>query len=340
MKKSWMMFIITAFLIGGCSNSEEQVLEQEDSEPVEEEEIIEVPTAFYPFTGLATDEEEVNHRVIGVTINNHPAARPQSGLSDADVVYEILSEYEVTRLVALFHSQLPERVGPVRSARPYHIDLVNGYEGILVHHGGSPEARERVARGEINSLDGMVYDGSLFKRSSERKAPHNSYITTENIIEGITSLHYETVADVQPLPFSQDGELNVEGLEAKDIEINYYNINRVRYQFDEQSGMYHRFNGDDQTIDYETNQPVELSNLFVVETAHQVLDDKGRRAIDLTSGGRAILFMNGIASEINWENRDGQIVPVKDGELVLLKPGQTWINVVPTTPGMEETVTY
>ncbi|WP_227938742.1 DUF3048 domain-containing protein [Alkalihalobacillus deserti] len=341
MNKSWKIsFLIAAFMISGCANNNEPVTELEEVEPVEEEELVEAPSLYtYPLTGMES-EQESNRRVIGVTINNHPAARPQSGISDADIIYEILSEFEITRLVALFQSRLPERVGPVRSARPYHIDLINGYNGVIVHHGWSPEARQKIERGEINALNGLFYDGTYFKRSSERKAPHNSYITSDHILEGMSSLGYSLEGETTPLSFFEHEDMNIVGVEGKEIEVNYYNINRVQYKFDEQSGLYHRFNGENQTVDFETEELIEISNLFVVETEHMVLDDQGRRAIDLTSGGKAILFQSGIANEISWENRNGQIVPIQDGQLIPLKPGQTWINVVPTSPGLEETVSY
>ncbi|ARK28712.1 DUF3048 domain-containing protein [Halalkalibacter krulwichiae] len=340
MKKSWKyLFILTALIIGGCANNDQAVEEAEELEQAEEE-LVEAPSLnTYPLTGLET-EEEIDKRVIGVTINNHPAARPQSGLKDADIVYEILSEYEVTRLVALYQSELPERVGPVRSARPYHIDLVNGYQGILVHHGWSPEAQVRIERGEIDSLNGLAYDGTLFQRSSERKAPHNSYITSEHIVEGVMELNYSLESEVTPLTFHEQDDIRVVGVAGDNIEINYYNLNRVHYEYDEQSGYYHRYNGEDQTIDLENELPIELSNLFIVETGHTVLDDQGRRAIDLTSGGRGILFQSGIAMEVNWESRDGQIIPVNDGQIVPFKRGQSWINIVPTDPGLEKMVTY
>ncbi|WP_332691854.1 DUF3048 domain-containing protein [Halalkalibacter lacteus] len=338
-----LSLLLTAmFVVGGCNNN--SVVEPEVEEPieesVEEEEVGEAPPSYtYPLSGIEV-EEPLNRRVIGVTINNHPAARPQSGLRDADIVYEILSEFEVTRLVALFHSQLPKRVGPVRSARPYHIDLVNGYNGLFISHGWSPEAKRLLEAGEADFLNGLFHDGTFFHRSSDRKAPHNSYITSEHIWEGLDAKGYELTGDVPNLSFYESEDIYVAGRSGKEIEINYYDLNRVTYRFVEETGLYERFNGDQQTIDYETSEPIQLSNLLVIETEHTVLDDQGRRAIDLTSGGKAILFQSGIANIINWENQKGQIVPVKDGQLVPLKPGQTWINVVSTSPGLGESVTY
>lgn len=342
--KKLFILLASAFIISACSNKDN--VAQVEKEPVapieegtEEKEAALLSPYTYPLTGIGT-EEQLDRRVVGVTINNTPAARPQSGVIDADIVYEVLSEGEITRLVALFHSQLPERVGPVRSSRPYHIDLVNGYNGMLVTHGWSPEAERLLKGGRADFLNGLFYDGTLFQRSSDRKAPHNSYITFDNIFEGLDSRGYELSGAVPELLFYESEDIRIAGTEGKEVEINYLNRNYVQYVFDEQTGLYERFNGQAQTVDNETNEPIRIANVLVVGTEHRVLDDAGRLSIDLTSGGDAILFQSGIASALSWENRDGQIVPVQNGELVPLKPGQTWINIVPSSPGIEASVTY
>ncbi|MDT8862471.1 DUF3048 domain-containing protein [Alkalihalobacillus sp. MEB130] len=328
----------TLLVAMGCSNNNETIEEAEPFEEIGEEEVL--PSYTYPLSGMEASELP-DQRVVGVTINNHPAARPQSGLADADIIYEILSEFEVTRLVALFHSQLPNRVGPVRSARPYHIDLVNGYNGLFVSHGWSPEARRMLEGGGADHLNGLFHDGTLFQRSTERKAPHNSYITFDNIRKGLEDSGYDLSGSVPPLSFYESDDIYVTGDSGTKIDINYFDYNRVTYQLDEATGNYHRFNGDQQTVDYETNEMIQVSNLLIIETEHEVLDDDGRRAINLTSGGKAILFQSGIANVVNWESQNGQIVAVDDnGEPVKLKAGQTWINVVPTSPGLEYMVTY
>ncbi len=338
---SFPLFLAALFVVGACNNN--QVIEPEVEDQIEEsivEDEAEAPPFYtYPLNGLKA-QEPVDRRVIGVSINNHPAARPQSGLGDADIVFEILSEFEVTRLVAMFHSQLPERVGPIRSARPYHIELVNGYNGMFVTHGWSPEAQRLLESGEADFLNGLFYDGTLFQRSTERKAPHNSYITSDHMLEGLEAKGYELTGEIPNLAFYESEDIYVAGPSGKEVEINYYDLNRVTYRYVEEVGLYERFNGDQQTIDHETGLPIQLANLLIIETEHTVLDDKGRRAIDLTSGGKAILFQSGIANEIRWENQNGKIVPVKDGQVVPLKPGQTWVNVVPTSPGLNESVTH
>ncbi|NEU31669.1 DUF3048 domain-containing protein [bacterium LRH843] len=341
-KKLMTVFASVAILFA-CSNESSNVLEPTaPTNDVIEDELENEEAAFsftYPLTGIGTDEQ-TDHRVVGVTVNNHPKARPQSGVIDADIVYEVLSEGEVTRLIALFHSKHPERVGPVRSSRPYHIDLVNGYNGMLVTHGWSPEAEQLLTSGHADYINGLFYDGTLFKRSSDRKAPHNSYITFDNIFEGLESRGYELSGNVPNVLFVEDEDADIQGAEGKEIAINYLNRNYVQYMYEEETKTYERFNDEDQTVDYESGKPIRLNNLFIVEAKHRVIDDVGRLSIDLDSGGKALLFQRGVAREIKWENDNGQIVPIQDGELVPLLPGQTWINIVPASPGIEQNVTY
>ncbi len=94
-----------------------------------------------PLTGLKTEQKLAKRRPIAVAVNNHPKARPQSGLSKADVVIEALAEGRITRFLAIFQSEMPETVGPVRSAREYFVTLSGGFNSIFVHHGWSPGAK-------------------------------------------------------------------------------------------------------------------------------------------------------------------------------------------------------
>ena len=138
-------------------------------------------------------------------VNNHPKARPQSGLSKADIVYEVLAEGDITRFLAIFQSRMPKEIGPVRSARDYYIDLAKGYDSLYVAHGYSPEAKEMLTNGFIDNLNGMQYDGTLFKRASFRKAPHNSYISYEHIKEGAEKNGFDMERPPEALNFSDKG---------------------------------------------------------------------------------------------------------------------------------------
>src|SRR5690606_26584180 len=132
---------------------------------------------------------------------------PQSGLHKADVVYEILAEGDITRFLAIFQSEKPEDIGPVRSARDYYIELAKGYDSLYIAHGYSPEAQSMLDSGYIDNLNGLYYDGTLFKRASFRNAPHNSYISYENIMEGAEKNNYEMADAPDSVTFLSKNEV-------------------------------------------------------------------------------------------------------------------------------------
>src|SRR5699024_5193607 len=81
--------------------------------------------------------EEVNHRAVAVMVSNQVQARPQSGLTKADIVYEMLTEGNITRFMAIYHSDKPEVVGPIRSAREYFVDLANDMDAVYIYSGAA-----------------------------------------------------------------------------------------------------------------------------------------------------------------------------------------------------------
>ena len=110
-------------------------------------------------------------------VNNHPQARPQSGLSKADIVFEMLTEGDITRFLAIYQSTAPEVVRPSRSIRIFFTLADEGYDAIYVYHGAANFVNDMIKTRGIENLPGAVYDndGHLFVRESFRKAPHNSY---------------------------------------------------------------------------------------------------------------------------------------------------------------------
>ncbi|GGA75603.1 DUF3048 domain-containing protein [Ornithinibacillus halotolerans] len=295
-----------------------------------------------PFTGIGTNNS-IDHRAIGVMINNHTDARPQSGLSQADIVFEILAEGMITRFLAIFHSEQPEIVGPVRSAREYYFDLANRYGALYVYHGAAEFVNEMLDNRGIDHLDGSIYDndGKLFKRESFRVAPHNSYLLMNNVYEVANDIGYEITNKHTSLPFLSDKEVaSINGEEAKHIEIVYSKspMEIVEYEYNPETENYKRYNDRELTEELHTGEPITVDNIFIIETYHEVIDKAGRRSIDFYAGGNAYLIQKGKAQKLEWENRDGYLVPVKDGEVVGFVPGKTWINVVPTDPGMNNSV--
>jgi hypothetical protein len=315
----------------------DDTLSEEDTEDVIVE-VEEVLPYVYPLTGLRTDQD-ISQRVIGVMVNNHKYARPQSGLHKADVVYEVLAEGNITRFLALYQSEMPEVFGPIRSARHYYIDLNNGYNGFYLHHGWSPLAKDMVRSGKVDNLNGIYFDGILYHRASFRNAPHNSYITFENVMEGADRKGYSFEDEVTPLPFLTEDEVaSLSGEAAHDVTITYARSYDVRYDYDAEDKTYTRYSSGEKTVDLETETPITTNNIFIVEVPHYFIDNYPRRGLSLTEGGKGYLIGNGIVREVEWQNVDGRILPFHEGKEVGFIPGKTWINIIPTDPGIEESV--
>jgi len=328
-------------VFAGCSNDEAKERQGSDHskndttekevEPLELEQ-----KERFPLTGIEI-EEVPTRLIINVMVNNHPKARPQSGLSQADLVFEILSEGQTTRLMAMFHSEQPEVVGPVRSARPYYFNLANDYNALYVYHGAATFTENMLKNGAADHVNGAYYDNDrqLFKRESFRVAPHNSYVIFDAIAATASKKGYEMETTYEPLTFLADEDIaSLEGNNAEEVTL-YYGNESVRYVYQTETETYHRYNGQSQTVELSDGTPIALDNVFIVETYHEIADDVGRREIDFSSGGDALLIQKGVAKEVAWENRDGRIIPVQDGEAVGFVPGKTWINVIPTSTGIE-----
>jgi hypothetical protein len=334
MIKKWIAAMAAVMMLAaGCSKeTEKEAVKEHKDKEVEDvvKEVEELPYE-YPLTGIGTEKEPAR-RAIAVVVNNHPKARPQSGLDKADLVYEVLAEGDVTRFVAIFQSEKPENVGPVRSAREYFIDLASGYDTFFVAHGYSPEAKTMLDRGEIDNINGIQYDGTLFKRADFRKAPHNSYITYENIVKGADQKGYAMDKAPEAAVFlsSEEADL-VEGTPAAEFMVSYGTPTfDVIYEYDAEKGKYHRFTGSEETVDLESKEPVLLDNVLVVQMNHQIVDSAGRREVNVTTGGKGYLFQKGKVNEIQWKNEAGRIIPYKDGVKAGFVQGKTWINIVPS----------
>ena len=286
----------------------------------------------FPLTGVKTDQKPAS-RSVAVMVNNHPAARPQSGLSQADIVYEVLAEGNVTRLLAIFQSEKPESIGPVRSARDYFIELAQGYDSLYIAHGYSPDAKDMLLSGKYDHLNGMQYDGTLFKRASFRKAPHNSYISYDRIEKGASDNNYSMDTAPAGLDFLTKEEAETpEGTKTGSVKISYGSdpLFTAEYIFDEGKGKYSRLVGGEETAEYDSGKPVLIDNIIVIEASHRVIDEYGRRAIDLTSGGKAFVWQKGMMQETEWKNVNGRLLPYSGGVPVKLVPGKTWISIVPS----------
>ncbi|MET3196655.1 DUF3048 domain-containing protein [Gottfriedia sp. OAE603] len=339
MLKKTLCIIAISTLLFGCQHegkSVKTVKNEGNKEEPKNEEVIdkeEIDTIFAPLNGLPISQVS-EQRPVAVMVNNFHLARPQSGLGKADLIYEVLAEGDITRFLAVFQSNIPVKIGPVRSARDYYIDLANGYHALFICHGNSPKAKEMMDAGLIDSLNGLIYDGTLFKRDPSRKAPHNSYILKEGIEKGVEKRNYSFTEKVTPLDFTQEPvafDSSWNSVNEVFIKYSYNPDNNVTYKFTEANKHFQRYQDGVVAKDALDGKQLQIKNILIVESTHKFIDKYGRRSVDLKSGGKGYYLVDGKYKNIQWKNVDGRIIPFTlEGTEIEFSPGQTWINFVPS----------
>ncbi|MFC3749506.1 DUF3048 domain-containing protein [Paenibacillus sp. GCM10012306] len=294
-------------------------------------------------TGLQVPEETVLPRPLSIMINNAPAARPQSGVSEADILYEVLAEGGITRLIGVFQSHTGVvKIGPIRSIRPYLIDIGESHGGVTVHAGGSPDAYAILQRQKKEDLDEIGRAGAYFWRDKERKAPHNLYSNTAKLREGSEKLGYAQDTPVPGYLFNNPDAVPTGGKAAPEFSVNFLlKSYDVGYKYNTERGTYQRSVNGKPHLDLNNDQPVEAANIVVMGSDHKVLDDVGRLHVDVELGGEALLFQRGEVIQGRWTRRPGDIIRfVKDGKEAGMYPGVTHILIVPNAPSFSSHIVY
>lgn len=295
-----------------------------------------------PFCGIGT-LTSASLYPLAVSIDNMSRARPQSGLSQARLVYELPVEGGITRFLAFFLEPQLAEIGPIRSVRPYFLDLAAECGAVLVHCGGSPEAIARLNAGEIDHID-EIADAKPFYRHKDRPAPHNLYGRIELLLQTASERFQPVGADRIRLPWLIGEEIVVvddaedaDAARADHIKVKYWSGYTVEYNYAPDNGRYWRVvNG---TAHYSDDQPLAADHLIIQYADMDVLDDKGRLSFDASDGGRIAVFTDGTYAEGQWKRTaDGTIfstsgVNPETGAAyesrLTLEPGIVWVLVVP-----------
>jgi hypothetical protein len=306
-----------------------------------------------PLTGLPTDEDLAERPLLVVKIENSPAARPQAGLDAADVVYEELVEGGVTRFITLFHSRIPDLVGPVRSARPVDVELISGFGEApgLAYSGARAEVQAMLDR---SSLVGITEGGPGFFRSGERPAPHNLYVRAPEAVAGVQQRGATPPADAAAWRFTGEPPEGAEACaaDAPDcvdpggaIAIAMSSSFRTDFTYDEEAGLYRREqNGEPSRVTGPDR--IGAANVVVLATEHYhggCCDTAGNPYVETraSGAGRAVVLRDGRWYEASWEKDDASsplLLRDRAGEPFPLKPGPTWVLLpsedrVPSVPG-------
>lgn len=289
---------------------------------------------FSNLNGFGVDEEiEKTPQVVAVILDNHFQARPHLGLDKAVVVYEVPVEGNITRLLALFNSKEGvENIGPIRSARPYFLDWINEYgEVVYLHCGGSPEALENLKTTKHFDIN-EFYWGNYFWRSKQKSAPHNIYTSSTLWQKIIENKNYNNKEDWQGWIFDDYfAEENYE--EIRELSLTYSNYYKVSWKFNEFIGMFEYYHNDNIYKTADDNN-ILSDNVLIQYVQTEIIDDYGRLKIKTIGSGEARILRDGKILRGEWKKDDANARTrffEKNGGEVKLKPGNTWVMIVPTT---------
>ncbi|MEG1747148.1 MAG: DUF3048 domain-containing protein [Oscillospiraceae bacterium] len=298
---------------------------------------------FNPLTGLPIDEAHANARPIAIMLNNLKQALPQLGTSQADIIYEILAEGGITRMVGVYQSmEGVGNIGSVRSSRPYYLEVALGHDAVYLHAGGSQDAYADIAAWNVTALDcvrSTAYS-DIFWRDQDRiknKGYEHSVLTSgEKILKSFPGYSFRQAHEdgyKYVMNFAENGA-PAGGAAANAITVPFSNYKTGVFTYDTASKAYKIEEYGAAYIDGNTNEQVAVTNVLILKTDCHAIDDYGRLAVDLTSGGDGFYACGGAFVPITWSkaSRNDQFV-YKDaaGNPITLGIGKSYVCIVPNS---------
>ena len=297
-----------------------------------------------PITGVMYTKDTagpINERPLAVMVNNHVDARPQSGLTSADVIYEIVAEGGITRFIAFYMSETPKKIGPIRSTRDYYLVLVKELgDAMVMHIGWSPQALEAIETWPVRSLG---RGGAEFWRDNPRNVAteHTAYADGEYLRKLGKELGWEGRGKFAEWQFKEDSPVATP--DTSEIAIDFWSKGDYSgiFHYDTGINSYLRFTGYDSNDapiplkDQETNEQVKVKTV-IVQFADETSvpgDEKNRLSYQLVGSGTGLVFTDGTVTEVTWskEDRDARTMfYTTDGEEMVFNRGKLWISIVPS----------
>ncbi len=310
-------------------------------------EVTPFPPDVDPLTGLkVADPEALNHTPLAIKVSNSPQVRPQSGLNEADLVFEHYAEGGITRFTAVFYGQYPERVGSVRSARLIDLEIPAMYQAALAFSGASAGVKDRMRNSDLFpdyliAPDFGVGEPYFYRVPREGLAfEHTLFADPMALRELVAQRGIDQRPDYPRLmAFSEQPPEGGEPVTFFDI--NYLaGICTAEWSYDETSGRWLRSTAGEPQVDYLTNERISAANVVMVYANHvetDILEDTyggGHYSIEIQvwGSGPVLIFRDGTMYNGFWKRDERhQMLTFYDGTgaPLPLKPGNSWIQLVP-----------
>ncbi|MBQ8147361.1 MAG: DUF3048 domain-containing protein [Lachnospiraceae bacterium] len=286
-------------------------------------------------TGEWVDPAVNNRRPVAIMINNIGEAMPQSGIGQADVMYEMIVEGGITRLMAVFsdYSGL-EKIGPVRSARQYYVRTADHMDAIFCHIGTSTLADSELASSGADHMDGMGGIGNYFiYRDNSRVAPHNAYTSEEGLNEAleVSGFNMEHGLGYEPMFSFNSKNKDIEGgSPANKITTAFSAYRAPWFEYNAEDKLYYRFQYGEAQIDDVTGEQLRYQNVLVLYAETYSVDGYLMEVCNEGSG-EGYYASNGQYIPITWKYASETLhFYDANGNDLMMNPGKTWVTFFDT----------
>jgi hypothetical protein len=297
-----------------------------------------------PLTGKkVSDPALLDRRPLAIKISNAPAqwVRPQSGLNDADLVFEHITEAGITRFTIIVYGNTPPKVGPIRSARLIDLELPAMYDAALAYSGSSEGVRQKLLGADFRPRILFAYEPGYYRTGEEKPIEHTLYGNPETFWRVLE----EKGLNQRPkfntyMAFADDPPAG--GQPAQEAIIDY-DWEIINWHYDGMTGKYRRWSDGVEHLDGNTDEQVSAANVVVILAGH--IEDpticeqyygNGCASYSVQpqifGSGPAVIFRDGQRYDVTWQRigRYDMFSFVDDDDQPLpLKPGNTWFEVIP-----------
>lgn len=315
----YILFLALSIFIVACNSKADKpetsseksskiILEKEEEEhkvidTVEEKQDKEIYRSF--LTGLKIKKKDYGKRPFAYMFNNIKYAYPQTGTERAKIIYEILAEGGITRLMGVFENMEGDRIGSARSVRHYYVDFAKEFDAILIHFGQTHYAIDEIKKLGVDTLSGLSAEGyTVFYRDKNIPAPHNAFASSDGIYKAVKDKNYRLDLKNgigEHFKFSDEEEVvNKTGKKASYVTVPFSSYMSPYFVYDKKTKKYTRYAFMKEHIDRGTGKPLKFKNIFIQLVNEYNIDKNGYQTMDLVGSGRGYYITDNIVIPVYW----------------------------------------
>ena len=300
------------------------------------------PAYVSPLSGKKLDKKYKNKRPFAFMFNNIEFAYPQTGTGRAEILYEILAEGGITRLMGVFDYMKGDRIGSVRSARHYYVDFANEFDAIFVHFGQTHYAIDEIKKLGVDTISGLSWEGArAFYRDNSIRAPHNAFASAKGLMKAVKDKKLRTKPKkglTSHFNFSGDEEVTNDregSFKAEYVKVPFSAYMTPSFTYSKKNNKYTRYAFGTKHIDKGTGKALTFKNIFIQFVNEYNKDHNGYQTMDLMNqSGSGYYITNGKGIKVFWQKKGGAdktkfYYDKAHTEEVLVNTGKTYYAVFP-----------